>query len=142
VNARHSTSPLLSGSQLFDDAQVTLIERGQPRRHHVLAADYTRGAWNLNARANYYGEVAGQGFTAPYVQTWAARWLTDLSLRYAINRRLSVGAGVDNVFDTYPSRWDPVKAAPFPQMGFTYCWETCPFGINGRTSYAKVDYKF
>jgi iron complex outermembrane receptor protein len=142
VNERHSSSPLLSGSQLFDDAQVTLIERGQPRRHHVLAADYTRGAWNLNARANYYGKVAGQGFTAPFVQTWAARWLTDLSLRYAINRRLSIGAGVDNVFDTYPSRWDPVKAAPFPQMGFTYCWETCPFGINGRSLYAKVDYKF
>jgi len=142
VNARHSSSPLLSGSQLFDDAQVTLIERGQPRRHHVLSADYTRGAWNANLRANYYGEVAGQGFTAPYVQTWAARWLTDLSLRYAINRRLSLSAGVDNLFDTYPSRWDPVKAAPFPQMGFTYCWETCPFGINGRSLYAKVDYKF
>jgi len=142
VTARHSSSPLLSGTQLFDDAQVTLIERGQPRRHHVLAADYTRGAWNANARANYYGEVAGQGFTAPYVQTWAARWLLDLSLRYAINRRLSLSAGVDNIFDTYPSRWDPVKAAPFPQMGFTYCWETCPFGINGRALYARVEYKF
>ncbi len=141
VNARHAASPLLSGSQLFDNAQVTLIERGQPRRHHVLSADYTRGAWNANLRANYYGEVAGQGFTAPYVQTWAARWLTDLSLRYAINRRLSLSAGVDNLFDTYPSRWDPVKAAPFPQMGFTYCWETCPFGINGRSLYAKVDYR-
>jgi len=142
VNSRHSQSPLLSGAQLFDDAQVTLIERGQPRRHHVVAAGYTRGAWNLNARANYYGEVAGQGFTAPYVQTWAARWLTDLSLRYAFNKRLSLSAGVDNVFDTYPSRWDPVKAAPFPQMGFTYCWETCPFGINGRSFYAKVDHAF
>jgi iron complex outermembrane receptor protein len=142
VNSRHSPSPLLSGTQLFDDAQVTLIERGQPRQHHVVAADYTRGARNVNARANYYGEVAGQGFTAPYVQTWAAKWLMDLSLRYAFNKRLSLSAGVDNVFDTYPSRWDPVKAAPFPQMGFTHCWETCPFGINGRSLYAKVDYKF
>ena len=33
----------------------------------------------------------------------------------------------------------PVRAAPFPQMGFTYCWETCPFGINGRSWYARVD---
>jgi hypothetical protein len=32
-----------------------------------------------------------------------------------------------------------VKAAPFPQLGFTYCWETCPFGINGRSWYARVD---
>jgi iron complex outermembrane receptor protein len=142
VTSRHSSSPILSGSQLFDDAQVTLIERGQPRQHHVVSADYSRGAWGLDARANYYGEVAGQGFTAPYVQTWAAKWLFDLSGRYAITRQLSFGAGVNNLFDTYPSKWDPVRAAPFPQMGFTYCWETCPFGINGRSLYAKLDYTF
>ena len=65
VTTRHSQSPVLTGAQLFDDAQVTLIERGQPRQHHVIAADYTAGAWNLNTRANYYGEVQGQGFTAP-----------------------------------------------------------------------------
>jgi iron complex outermembrane receptor protein len=66
VAGRHSDSPVLSGTQLFDDAQVTLIERGQPRQHHVLSADYTTGAWNGNLRANYYGEVQGQGFTAPF----------------------------------------------------------------------------
>jgi iron complex outermembrane receptor protein len=142
VDSRNSSSKVLSGAQLFDDAQVTLIERGQPRQHHVVAADFTTGAWNLNARANYYGEVAGQGFTAPYVQTWDAKWLLDLTGRYSFSKALSLSVGVNNVFDTYPSRWDPVKAAPFPQLGFTYCWETCPFGINGRSYYAKVDYSF
>ena len=142
VDERHSSSKVLSGAQLFDDAQVTLIERGQPRQHHVVAADFSSGPWNLNARANYYGEVAGQGFTAPYVQTWDAKWLLDLTGRFAFSKAFGVSLGVNNVFDTYPSRWDPVKAAPFPQMGFTYCWETCPFGINGRSLYAKADYNF
>ena len=142
VDERHSSSKVLSGAQLFDDAQVTLIERGQPRKHHVVAADFSSGPWNLNARANYYGEVAGQGFTAPYVQTWDAKWLLDLTGRFAFSKAFGVSLGVNNVFDTYPSRWDPVKAAPFPQMGFTYCWETCPFGINGRSLYAKADYNF
>jgi iron complex outermembrane receptor protein len=27
-------------------------------------------------------------------------------------------------------------------MGFTHCWETCPFGINGRTMYARADWRF
>jgi iron complex outermembrane receptor protein len=142
VDARSSSSKVLSGTQLFDDAQVTLIERGQPRKHHVVAADFTTGPWNLNARANYYGEVAGQGFTAPYVQAWEPKWLLDLSSRFALTRSFALSAGVNNVFDTYPSRWDPVKAAPFPQMGFAYCWETCPFGLNGRSLYAKADYSF
>lgn len=55
---------------------------------------------------------------------------------------MSLSAGINNLFDTYPTRWDPVKAAPFPQLGFTYCWETCPFGINGRSYYVKADYAF
>jgi len=142
VDSRSSSSKVLSGAQLFDDAQVTLIERGQPRKHHVVAADFTTGPWNLNARANYYGEVAGQGFTAPYIQNWEPKWLLDLTGRFAFTKNFALSAGVNNVFDTYPSRWDPVKAAPFPQMGFTYCWETCPFGLNGRSLYAKADYSF
>ncbi len=142
VKNRHSQSPVLSGAQLFDDSQVTLIERGQPRQHHVIAADYTAGAWNLNTRANYYGEVQGQGFTAPFIQTWEAKWLVDLSLRYSFTKRLSVGLGMNNVFDTYPTEWDKTKAFPFPQLGFTHCWETCPVGINGRSGYARVDYAF
>jgi iron complex outermembrane receptor protein len=27
-------------------------------------------------------------------------------------------------------------------MGFTHCWETCPFGVNGRTMYARAEYAF
>jgi iron complex outermembrane receptor protein len=142
VRDRHSQSPVLSGAQLFDDAQVTLIERGQPRKHHVVAADYTTGPWNVTARANYFGEVQGQGFTAPFVQTWAAKWIVDLTGRYAFDKNLSLSAGINNLFDTYPTRWDAERAAPFPQMGFTYCWETCPFGMNGRSAYVKADYTF
>ena len=142
VKARRSSSPVLNGAQLFDDAQVTLIERGQPRQHHGVAADYARGAWGANLRANFYGEVQGQGFSAPFVQTWEAKWLIDLALRYRFTRSLSLSAGVDNAFDRYPTRWDTTRAAPFPQMGFTHCWETCPFGMNGRTMYARAEYAF
>jgi len=142
VKDRHSQSPVLSGAQLFDDAQVTLIERGQPRKHHVVAADYTAGPWNGTVRANYFGSVQGQGFTAPFVQTWEAKWIVDLTGRYAFNKNISLSAGVNNLFDTYPTRWDPERAAPFPQMGFTRCWETCPFGLNGRSAYVKADYTF
>jgi iron complex outermembrane receptor protein len=139
VAGRHSDSPVLTGTQLFDDAQVTLIERGQPRQHHVLSADYTRGAWNGNLRANYYGEVQGQGFTAPFVQTWDAKWILDATLRYNFSKATSLTLGANNLLNTFPTKWDPQRAAPFPQMGFTYCWETCPFGINGRSWYARVD---
>lgn len=52
---------------------------------------------------------------------------------------MSISAGALNLFDTYPTEWDKVRAAPFPQMGFTRCWETCPIGLNGRSVYVKLD---
>ncbi|MTW10971.1 TonB-dependent receptor plug domain-containing protein [Pseudoduganella eburnea] len=138
VTNRHSPSSLLTGDQLFNQAQVTLIEHGQPRKHHVVAADYTYGAWNGNVRANYYGSVQGEGFSP--LQTWDAKWIVDTSLRYGFSKKTSVSFGVNNLFDTYPSEW--TNGGAFPKLGFKYCWETCPFGINGRSMYLKFDTAF
>ncbi len=138
VTKRHSPSSLLTGDQLFSQAQVTLIEHGQPRKHHVVAADYTMGAWNGNVRANYYGSVQGEGFSP--LQTWDAKWIVDTSLRYSFSKKTTLAFGVNNLFDTYPSEW--TNGGAFPKLGFKYCWETCPFGINGRSMYLKFDTAF
>ena len=138
VTKRHSPSTLLTGEQLFNQAQVTLIERGQPRKHHVVAADYTTGPWNVNARANYYGEVSGEGFGP--LQTWDAKWIVDTSIRYSFSKKTTLAFGVNNLFDTYPSEW--TNGGDFPKLGFKYCWETCPFGVNGRSMYLKFDTAF
>ena len=138
VTKLHSPSSLLTGEQLFSQAQVTLIEHGQPRKHHVVAADYTMGAWNGNVRANYYGSVQGEGFSP--LQSWDAKWIVDTSLRYSFSKKTSVSFGVNNLFDTYPSEW--TNGGAFPKLGFKYCWETCPFGVNGRSMYLKFDTAF
>jgi iron complex outermembrane receptor protein len=138
VTKRHSTSTVLSGEKLFDKSQVTLIEHGQPRKHHVVAADYTAGAWNLNTRANYYGEVYAENFSP--LQKWDARWLVDASVRYGFSKRTFLSVGVNNVFDQLPSEW--TNGGDFPKLGFTRCWETCPIGVNGRSMYVRVDTAF
>ena len=142
VTKRKSPSKILPPNVLFDDTQVTLIEKGQPRQHAVLSADYTHGPWNGTLRANYFGSVAGQGFTPGFIQEWGGKWLFDLNVSYAFNDQAKLSAGGLNIFDTYPDKWDPVKAFPFPQLGFKYGWETTPFGINGGSWYIRFDYKF
>ena len=138
VTKRHSTSSVLTGEQLFDKSQVTLIEHGQPRKHHVVAADYTAGQWNVNTRANYYGEVEAENFSP--LQKWDAKWLIDASVRYAYTKRTFLSVGVNNLFNQLPSEW--TNGGAFPKLGFTRCWETCPIGVNGRSMYVRADTAF
>ena len=142
VQARRSQSPILSPTQLFDDSQVTLVEEGQPGQRHVFQAFWTRGIFDATLRANYFGKVAGEGFTPGFKQTWDGATLFDAALGWDIGEKIHLSIGANNLFDTYPDKWDPVNAFPFPQLGFTYGWETLPFGINGRYMYARVDVRF
>ena len=63
-------------------------------------------------------------------------------MRCKFSDKASVTVGGNNVFDTYPDKWDRTNAFPFPQLGFTYGWETMPFGMNGGSYYVKFDYRF
>jgi iron complex outermembrane receptor protein len=141
VNDRRSSSGLLPPDVLFDQSQITLIEEGQPGQRAIVSGTYTRGAWKANVRLNYFGEVAGEGFTPGVKQTWGAKTLTDASLSYAFSPDLSVTAGGLNVFDVFPDKWDLEGGFPFPQLGFVYGWETLPFGINGGYYFARLDYR-
>jgi len=142
VTARKSSSSILPPEVLFDSAQVTLIEEGQPGEHYTLSGTLYSGPWTANLRFNYFGSVAGEGFTPGFKQTWDGQWLTDVSIGYRFSDDLSFTVGGLNVFDEYPDEWDAVDAFPFPQLGFTYGWETLPFGINGGYYFARFNYRF
>jgi iron complex outermembrane receptor protein len=142
VTGRKSQSAILPPEKLFDDTQVTLVEQGQPRVHHILQGVYRTGAWDFTLRGNYFGPVSGQGFTPGIKQTWGGKWLADVALGYRFSDAVKLTVGADNVFDTYPDKWDPDTGAPFPQLGFTYGWETMPFGMNGGFYYARLDFRF
>lgn len=139
VTARRSSSDILPAEALFDQAQITLVEEGQPSEHFVLSATYYIGDWSTNVRLNYFGEVAGEGFTPGFKQTWGAKVLTDLSIKYSFNDSLSLTVGGLNIFDEFPDKWDPVRAFPFPQLGFVYGWETLPFGMNGGYYFVRFN---
>jgi iron complex outermembrane recepter protein len=140
VTGKHSPSKILPPDVLFDQSQVTLVEEGQPRQHYTLSGTYFHGPWNANLRFNYFGSVAGEGFTPGFKQTWGGKWLTDLALTYNFSNALSFTVGGLNIFNVYPDKWDPNKAFPFPQLGFVYGWETLPFGINGGSYFARFTY--
>ncbi len=142
VTDRRSPSTILPAKVLFDDTQVTLVEEGQPGEHFMLSGTYYHGAWTGNLRFNYFGEVAGEGFTPGIKQVWGGKWLTDASITYSMQNGISLTFGGLNIFDVYPDKWDETGGFPFPQLGFVYGWETLPFGINGASYYGRASYRF
>jgi iron complex outermembrane receptor protein len=155
VNKRHSQSTILPSNVLFDDTQVTLVEDGQPGSKHVLQGLYSLGKWDFTLRENWFGPVSGEGFTPGLKETWDGKWLTDIAIGYSFTDNIRLTVGANNVFDTYPDKWDAGITNPndpnfgtspatnvFPALGFIYGWETMPFGMNGGYYYAKVDFKF
>lgn len=139
VESIHSGSPILSNATLFSPGQVLRLERGQPRQHHVLQGIWAKGALDVTLRGNYYGEVEA-GEYAPYKGD--AKWLTDVAVGYRINDNIKLTLGGNNIFDVYPTKWDETAGFPFRQLGFTYGWETNPFGFNGGSYYLKLDWRF
>ena len=138
VGAIHSQSTLLAPNVLFDNTQVTLLEKGLPRDRASVGASYHLDNWRLGATASYYGSVTGNGFGPVYHSR--GKWLTDVSANYQFSDNFNVTLGANNVFDVYPDKWD--NGFPFPELGFTYGWETLPFGLNGGYYYAKAAWTF
>ena len=67
-----------------------------------------------------------------------------MGFKFSDKVKLTVGG--NNIFDVYPDKWtvgaeDP-NVNPFPALGFVYGWETLPFGMNGGSYYAKLDFRF
>ena len=153
VKSINPSSSILTPMELFDQSQVTLIEEGQPQERFALSGTYYRGKWTAFAIANYYGSVAGSGFNG-IKTTWGSKTLVDLAVGYDFTDAVRLTIGGNNIFDTFPDKWGaggelvPPGTAGFPngagfsEGGFTYCWETCPFGMNGGYYYGRLDFRF
>ncbi len=138
VTAIRSQSGLLSPSALFDASQVTLIEEGLPKNRGNVGVTYHQNQWRVAINNSYFGSVTGKGFGPEYHSR--GKWLTDLSLNFAATDKLDFTLGGNNVFDVYPDKW--TNGTPFPELGFTYGWETLPFGLNGASYYLRANWKF
>ena len=145
-----STPPELRAFQenLFGRIERTRIEKGNPRDNYFISESIEHGAFGFNVHSQRYGEVSIAGTTPTNAtgtldQTFAAKWITDLSASYTLRSRYSLTIGADNVFDVYPDRnlnpGDPATVnggisnfGIFPYNGIS------PFGFNGRFIYTRL----
>jgi len=78
------------------------------------------------------------------IQTFGAKWITDLDVTWRFDEKTTVSLGANNLFDVYPEQnlastgaWlGSDNAGIFPYSGIS------PFGFNGRFYYGKISYKW
>lgn len=130
---RLAPNPVLPALPLLGNRALLLLTEGQPRSKWLSTVRWTSGDWQLQAVATRYGRYTGQPVTS--TQTFDAKWLGDLSLRWQLQARAALTLAVQNLGDVYP---DKLVDAPFVRQGFFY-GEESPFGTAGRSFSVRLD---
>lgn len=160
---------------LFDLTQQVRVTESTPKDKITLGLNWKRGDWSANLNAVRYGKVstvastsltpariavltpgydvrleptAPPGANSQVVQTFGAKWVTDISGAVAIGK-FTITAGVNNLFDVYPDRnlasttasvaagtngSDNAGIFPYPYIS--------PFGYSGRGYFLRGEMKF
>ena len=105
-------------------------------------ADHTYGPWRFLSRLQFY-----DGFTEPYQQYLTTppfrakpRALLDLEVLYTFDFGLMLAAGVDNLFDTHPTKVTR-RYRDIYDAGQKYPVAS-PYGYNGGFYYFRASYSF
>jgi iron complex outermembrane receptor protein len=161
VSQRATPSQILTGAsaanqnfRLVDQTAIELIEVATPRTKILLNSKVAVGAVTLNARGTYFGPVKAfsTGLSAldsnvscdannRCVQTFAGKTLVDLSLTYALSNKLSATLGSNNLFNTYPDKYNNRRdgfigqASSYSDGQIPYSRNSNQFGFNGAYYY-------
>lgn len=94
------------------------------------------------------GSVGGTTANQQVIQTFGAKWLTDLDVTYHYSKNITLSVGANNLFDVYPDqniRSKVVNGVAFngsDNVGIFPYSGISPFGFNGAFYYTKLALKF
>ncbi|NII56313.1 TonB-dependent receptor [Luteibacter sp. SG786] len=138
----NKTKVLEISTPAFGRASEGLLTSSTPRTKYVFGGDWELKGFGLHANLTRYGSVIRRGDAddGSQDQKFAARWLLDLSGRYAWEA-WTFTLGVDNLTNQYPTKASLANVYEDRADGLQYS-SLSPFGFNGRYWYGKIAYRF
>jgi iron complex outermembrane recepter protein len=156
-------------AKLFDRLERSRYESSVPKSKITFSVNYNVKKWSILLRTVRFGEVTYLNAVDPHVatnnlptaidQTFSAKWITDVSISYALLKSLNLTLGANNIFDVYPDKAyiDP-RNSQFNLSGdpsssyttgrdntsnghFLYSRNVSQFGFNGRYVFAKLTFQ-
>ena len=111
---------------LFGVEERTTLKRDQPGEKVILSAVVNKGKFGFVLRNTFFGSTEFTTVSTNLVDTvydfFSSRILTDYNINYTPKTWLTITAGVNNVFNTYPDR----------RKNGEYANGSIPYGANGR----------
>ena len=123
-------------TRIVDDERVIQLEQTLPTVRFTLTGDHRQGPWRFLGRVYWYNSFTEYTTDSPPSDRVDAgqQWLVDLETSYAMKNGLTVSAGAQNLFDSYPDRTTGVSGTRYPELS--------PFGFNGGFYYLRALYAF
>jgi len=124
-------SAFLNAEDQFD------LENSRPEWRGVVSAKHTFDKLSVLLRGNIYGSYENAiDSDAEEIQEYSSTVLVDLELSYAMSESLTLFAGANNIFDTYPEKDDGDSCC-----GAVY-WAANTVSWQGGYYYARFNYSF
>jgi len=131
---------------LFDRVERARIEVGQPKNNLYLSGVFSYQDLGFTLRTQRFGTVTSFGTPADgsLDQTFGVKWITDVNASYTFGQRLTLTAGVDNVFDVFPdvNSLGNATTAGNNNFGIFPYNQISPFGFNGAFYYGRLTFGF
>ncbi|OHU87981.1 MULTISPECIES: TonB-dependent receptor plug domain-containing protein [Pseudoalteromonas] len=142
----------------LDEQRRSFLTHGQPQERATLTFDYQQDKWSSLLRFNYFGETevtyfAGKHIALPDFLSPTNDWrdtsvvesavLVDVNMGYQLNDNINLSVGIDNLFDETPDELGEDEVLNFITNGaMRYPLRALPYGFDGMTYYAKVNFSF
>lgn len=137
-----------NGQPQLNAQQVAWITSSTPKNKIIIGGTWHRDKWWVTLHETRFGPTSAQEtyFVGPNAFSTtqfihfenAARYITDVEVRYDVTKKFQIAVGANNLFDVYPSK------LPYAAQleGSQYDPFASTIGINGGFYYLRARYQF
>jgi iron complex outermembrane recepter protein len=137
-----------NGAPELSAQQVAWLTTGTPKNKIIFGGTWHRDKWGVSLHETRFGATSSEETyivgpnafsTTQFIHfNSAARYVTDVEVRYDVTKKFQIAIGANNLFDVYPSKL-PYEAQ---LEGVQYDSYASSTGVNGGFYYARARYVF
>ncbi len=137
-----------SGTAALNAQQIGWLTTSTPKNKIIIGGTWHRDKWGVSLHETRYGSTSSEmtyivgpnAFSTTqfnHVEN-AARYVTDVEVRYDVTKKFQIAVGANNLFDVYPSKIPYVNQLE----GVQYDTYASNVGVNGGFYYLRARYQF